>query len=253
MSVVPRVAGVAASVILSAAAGAQTRPIPFDVGEKLVYDVKFGPLKVGTGSMEVAGTEVVRGRETFHTKFRVKGGTFFYRVNDLLESWFDRTTLASLRFNQDYEEGGRSREKLYEMFPDRKVYTESGKQGEFPSVEHPLDDGSFLYFVRTIPLEVGRTYEFNRYFKPDRNPVKIRVLRKEKISVPAGRFDAIVLQPIIKAKGIFSENGQAEVWLADDSTRIMLQMKSKLSFGSLNLYLKSFTPARAATTAGTQD
>ncbi|MEO5568054.1 MAG: DUF3108 domain-containing protein, partial [Gemmatimonadaceae bacterium] len=99
-----------------------------------------------------------------------------------------------------------------------------------------------LYFIRTVPLVVGETYEFNRYFRPDRNPVRIKVLRKERIEVPAGKFETIVVQPIIKTKGIFSENGHAEVWLADDSTRIMLQMKSRLSFGSLNLYLKSYKP-----------
>ena len=109
----------------------------------------------------------------------------------------------------------------------------------------PLDDGTFLYFIRTLPLAVGQTYSFNRYFKPDRNPVTIKVLRKERISVPAGEFDAIVVQPVINAKGIFAENGRAEVWLSDDKNRIMLQMKSGLSFGSLNLYLTSYRPARA--------
>ena len=113
-------------------------------------------------------------------------------------------------------------------------------QPEKPSVTNPLDDGSFLYFIRTVPLEVGKTYEFDRYFRPDRNPVKITVLRKERIKVPAGTFDAIVIRPSIKSKGIFSENGQAEVWLSDDERHIMLQLKSKLSFGSLSLYLKSY-------------
>jgi hypothetical protein len=102
-----------------------------------------------------------------------------------------------------------------------------------------------------VPLEVGQTYEFNRYFRPDRNPVKITVLRRERIKVPAGTFDAIVIRPSIKTKGIFSENGQAEVWLSEDDRRIMLQMKSKLSFGSLSLYLKSYRPPSAATPAAT--
>ena len=50
------------------------------------------------------------------------------------------------------------------------------------------------------------------------------------------------MQPVIKTRGIFSENGHAEVWLSDDANRIMLQMKSGLSFGSINLYLTSFRP-----------
>jgi hypothetical protein len=60
------------------------------------------------------------------------------------------------------------------------------------------------------------------------------------VKVPAGTFDAIVLQPIIKTSGIFSEGGQAEIWLTDDDKKMMLQMKSRLSFGSLNLYLRSY-------------
>jgi hypothetical protein len=218
--------------------------VPFGVGERLDYDVKFGFLRVGSGSMEVAGIDSVRGLPTWHTVFRVTGGTAFYRVNDRLESWMDVRSMASLRHRQELSEGRRERERHFEIYPERGVFEEMGK-GESATVPEPLDDGSFLYFVRTIPLEVGETYEFNRYFRPDRNPVKIRVLRKEHIGVPAGEFDAIVIQPIIKTKGIFSEGGRAEIWLSDDANRIMLQMKSKLSFGSLNLYLKSYRPAEA--------
>jgi hypothetical protein len=68
------------------------------------------------------------------------------------------------------------------------------------------------------------------------------------VKVPAGRFDAIVVQPIIKSKGIFSENGRAEIWLSDDDRRIMLQLKSSLSFGTLSLYLKSYTAGTATAT-----
>ena len=219
-------------------------PVPFSIGERLEYDVKFGMLKVGNGRMEVVGSETIRGREAWHTSFTVKGGTFFYKVNDRLESWIDMETFASLRHVQDLQEGKRDRERRFEIYPDRLVYTENDGP-EQTTARDPLDDGSFLYFIRTVPLSIGQTYDFPRYFRPDRNPVRVRVLRKESVKVPAGRFDAIVIQPIIKSKGIFSENGQAEIWLSDDDRRIMLQMKSNLSFGTLNLYLKSYTEGAA--------
>jgi hypothetical protein len=225
-------------------------PVPFVVGERLEYDVRFGGIKVGWGSMEVAETDTVRGREVWHTVFRVRGGTIFFRVDDRFESWFDRRTLASLRYRVDQNEGRRDVERTYEIFPDRAVFTEDGGAEQYPSVSQPLDDGSFLYFIRTVPLEVGQEYSFDRYFKPDRNPVRIRVLRKESVRVPAGTFNAIVVQPIIKTKGIFSEGGQAEVWLSDDDRRIMLQMKSKLPVGSLNLYLRAYRPSAPAPGAG---
>ncbi|MDQ3809179.1 MAG: DUF3108 domain-containing protein [Chloroflexota bacterium] len=235
--------------IRSATAAVPRLAVPFAVGERATYDVKFGAVKVGDGRMEVLGIEDVRGRDAWRTVFTVKGGTFFYKVNDRYESWIDTETFESLRFVQDLEEGGRDRERHFEIYPERAIFVQREKGEVEPSVQDPLDEGSFLYFVRTVPLEVGQTYQFHRYFKTDRNPVIIRVLRRERVRVPAGVFDAIVVQPIIKTKGIFSEGGQAQVWFSDDDRRILLQVKSKLKFGSLNLYLKSYR--QTATSAST--
>ena len=220
--------------------------VPFGPGEKSTFDVKFGGIHVGSGSLEVIGVENVRGRDAWHTAFNIQGGTFFYRVNDVYESWIDTETLNSLLFTRQIEEGTRERGQNFEIMPERGTYIERTRQKSTmkKTVDNPLDEGAFLFFVRTIPLVVGQTYDFHRYFIPDRNPVRLRVLRKERITVPAGTYDAIVIQPIIKTKGIFSEKGQAEVWLADDASRMLLQVKSKLSFGSLNLYLKSYTPPK---------
>src|SRR4051812_45739106 len=219
--------------------------VPFGPGERMEYDVKFGAIRVGNAHMEVVGLENLRGHSAWHTAFYVRGGNFMYRVNDVYESWMDAETLSSLRFVQELEEGGKETERRFEIYPERSIFVQTSKKPnkEEASVSQPLDDGSFLYFLRTIPLEVGKTYDFNRYFRPDRNPVRIRVLRKERVKVPAGTFDALVVQPVIKTKGIFSENGHAEVWLSDDERHIMLQLKSQLKFGSLNLYLKSFFPS----------
>lgn len=242
-----------ASAQLDAQAGETPAPVPFRVGESLTYDVRFGAIKVGTGRMRVLGREEVRGRDSWRVRFSVSGGTVFYRVNDVYESWMDVVTLNSLRYHQDLNQGSRDRERQFEIYPERAMYRETTRGTEDrPSVSDPLDDGSFLFFIRTVPLEVGRSYTFNRYFRPDRNPVIIRVLRKERIRVPAGTFDAIVVQPIIKTAGIFSEGGQAEIWLSDDDRRMMLQMRSRLSFGSLNLYLRNYRESEGAALVGDQ-
>ena len=259
--------GLVASVGTTAAARAQEigtiaaslpavearKVVPFDAGEKLTFDVRFGGIKVGTGRMEVVGTQEVRGREAWHTRFTVKGGIPFYKVNDRMESWIDTRTFESLRFIQDLQEGSRDAERSYEIYPDRAMYSEQVEKAtpkSAPSVDSPLDDAAFMYFVRTIPLELGKTYDFNRYFRPDRNPVQIRVLRRETIKVPAGTFNTIVIQPVIKSKGIFSEKGHAEMWLTDDPRRLLVQMKSDLPIGSLNLYLRGYVPGDVTMATG---
>ncbi|MBL0171277.1 MAG: DUF3108 domain-containing protein [Gemmatimonadaceae bacterium] len=212
--------------------------VPFHVGEKLEYDVKFGSIKVGSGSMEVRDFADVRGTTTWHTVFLISGGIPFYRVNDRYESWFDVVTLSTRRYHQDIDEGSYEPKRHYEFFTERGMYQENDKP-ELPTVALPLDDGSFLYFVRTIPLEVGKEYSLSRYFKPDANPVVIKVLRRETVKVPAGTFNTVVLQPTFKSKGLFGEGGKAEVWVTDDDRRMMVQMKSRLSVGSINLSLRN--------------
>ena len=77
------------------------------LGQKkaLHYEVKFGSIKVGSGSMEVRGIDSIRGRDVYHTVFRVKGGTLFFKVDDTFESWFATDDLSSLRFHKDQNEG----------------------------------------------------------------------------------------------------------------------------------------------------
>ena len=220
--------------------------VPFGFGERANYGVKYGPFSVGRASTEVFRLDTLRGRETWHILFHVRGGIPGFRVDDRMESWMDSETLASLRFRQDMSEGSHERERVFEIYPDRGEYTEDQKEPQ-PTVTLPLDDGSFLFFVRTIPLEVGKEYSFDRYFRPDRNPVRIQVLRRETINVPAGSFETIVIRPIIKARGVFSEGGRAEVWLTDDSRRLMVQLKTHMKLGSLSLFLRSYTPAKQST------
>jgi hypothetical protein len=210
--------------------------VPFKVGEKLTYSAKVNFLSAGSASMSVEGIETIRGQPTYHTIFNVKGRVLFFHVDDHYESWFDTTTLVSLHHIQHIDETSYKIDKVYDFYPERRVYVRNGE--EKPSVEQPLDEGSFIYFMRSVPLEVGKTYSFDRYYQPEKNPVIIKVDRRERVKVPAGEFDAIVLKPIIKSKGLFGQNGKAEVWFSADSSRTLLKLKSKLPIGTLYLELK---------------
>ena len=235
------------SAQITAQSGGDVDRRPFAVGERLTYEVRVAKIGRGRAVAEILNSETIRGRTVYHTVFRISGSMLFFKVRDVYESWFDPTTLVSLRYHQNIDQGSYERNRTYEIFPDRGVYLDPQKV-ELATVEQPLDDGAFLYFLRTIPLEVGKTYTWNRYFKPDRNPVKVTVVRKERIKVPAGEFDAIVLQPSIKAKGIFAEGAHAEVWIADDDSRMMLQMKTRLPFGSVQFQLRSQESVKASRT-----
>ncbi|MDB4909021.1 MAG: hypothetical protein JWO05_3805 [Gemmatimonadetes bacterium] len=216
--------------------GARMAAENLPLGERLKYSVHFGPLHVATANMELTTGDSIRGRPAYHALLHITGGTLFFRVDDRIESWFDTRTQSSLRFVQSLHEGRYKALREFEIFPERTSFQKKGEE-EQPSVPLPLDDASFLYFLRTLPLAVGAEFECDRYFRPDANPVIIRVVRRETVEVPAGTFDAFVLQPEIKTSGMFSNKGRAEVWINANGAHELVQLKSHLNFGSISLYL----------------
>jgi hypothetical protein len=220
---------------------------PFGVGEKARYRVGYGVLRgVGSGSMEIVGLEVVRGHPTYHMQFRLRGGIPGARVNNTYDSWMDARGLFSRRFEQDTHEVRFKRQRVREFLPEEMRWTgrtnDRIEAGVLPTAR-PQDDTSFLFFIRTLDLEVGDELRFDNYWNPEGNPVRIRVLRRETVDVPAGRFNTIVIQPLIQTSGMFSEGGEAEVYLSDDEARILVMIRAKVSFGTLRLELEEYTPA----------
>jgi hypothetical protein len=142
---------------------------------------------------------------------------------------------------QDFEEGGSVRYTAYEIYPDSGFYTESGVDSIRPTSEAPLDDLAFFYFVRTVELENGQRYEFDNYFRPDRNPVVVEVMGRDTLDIPAGSFPTIMLRPTINGRGILEEAREPQMWLTDDERRMLVQLKIKFSFATITLRLKEIT------------
>ena len=214
-------------------------PLPFAVGERMEYDVKFGIFRVGRATMEVVKIDTVRGEPVFHVVFAVRGRAVFYSLSDSLQSWFTVRDLTSRRFVQDNEENGDRRINRYEIHPELGYYIQNQRDTS-ATTRQPLDDASFFYFARTLPLVVGRTYDLPRYFKLDRNPVTLHVLRRETVDTPFGRFAAVAVRPTFKSRGLFSAGGQATVWLSDDEYRIPVAIRTHLSIGSLTMNLRDW-------------
>ncbi len=205
------------------------------------------PPSVGTATMEVAGVDTIRSVEAVHFRFLIDGGALWYHIHQNLESWVGRGDFRSRRFVNQTEEKGKAWERKFEIYPDSGVYREAGRDSVAPTVADPLDDAAFLYWIRTVPLEIGKRYEYRRYFRPERNPVIVEVLKRDHVSVAGRKWDAIVIRPRIpNGGGIFAEKADARMWLSDEQPRIMLALQSNFSFGQVTLKLKEYSaPAPA--------
>lgn len=176
----------------------------------------------------------------------IRGGIPGARIDEQIQSWLDQDRLFSHRFVQRTRYPRFSRDRGRDFFPDELRWTGHtigrNEEGVLPTAV-PLDDLGFLYHVRTMDLEVGREYTIERYWNATGNPVKLRVLRSEVVTVPAGRFRTLVVQPVIRTSSLFAEDGEAHVYFADGPHRQIVMLRAKVSIGTLTLQLEKYEPS----------
>lgn len=227
---------------------------PFAVGERAEYDVTFGPVRVGRGLLEVEAVDTVRRTPSYRLAFEIEGGPFFYKIDDRTVSWLATEPYRSLRFEQILHEGGYERHRRYELDHEAgtatredwddelDAYRAHATERDVPIPAGALDEIAYLFLIRTLPLEVGRTYSFEDYFEEDGNPVVIRVLRRERVRVRAGTFETVVVRPIIQTDGLFGEGGEGELYISDDDRRVIVMLKTRMGMGQFTMYLRDFDP-----------
>lgn len=221
--------------------------VPWGPGEEMNYKVEWGIFgEVGYGRLSVAPLDSMHGHPTYNIQLEIKGKVAFAKVEDLLQTWLDVSRLVSRRSDQKKHEVNYRRHRITDFYPEEGRWdeiTNENNDGELASDE-PLDDISFLYFVRTLPLQVGDSYTMNRYWKEDGNPVVVNVLRRDSLKIGADTYRTVVVQPIVQTDGLFSEGGEAEVHYSDDDRRLIVHLRAKMSIGTLKMWLEDYTPGR---------
>jgi hypothetical protein len=206
-------------------------PYPFAVGETLRYDAKLGYFPVGTASVSVTRLVKERGTEAFEFTAAGQGGPPGWRVRYDMESRVGTADFHSLRFRRRLEQGGKVDEHGYVIVPDSARYREEGVPGDWVAPSDPLDELAFLYYLRAAPLQVGRTYTLERYFKTGYNPIEVHVAGREPVPMPGGGSASCL------AVQVTTRGTTMRVWFTDDVRRLPAQMEIPLPFGSVTLSL----------------
>jgi hypothetical protein len=118
------------------------------------------------------------------------------------------------------------------------------RNGQTYPVDGPVQDAlSSFYLTRFQALPVGGTITFEYHASRKTMPLEVRILGRQKVKTPAGKFSCIVIEPMLRAGGIFKNKGRLVIWLTDDERRIPVQMKSKVLIGSVKVVLQEVKEA----------
>ena len=211
------------------ASRADAQQLPFTIGEKLSYRVSVSKLgNVGSGSMWVEGPVDIRGVSTWLLRFDFQAGMGPMKAVDRTSSWLDPVRMAAQRYTKIEKHVLAKHDERVEIFASQKKWAGSdGATGVSPT-DTPLDELSFMYFIRTLPLAPDSTYRFNRHFDPARSPTTVSVIRREAISTPAGRFRTVLVEMRVRDSRRYKGEGVIRINLSDDAVRIPVRIESAM-------------------------
>ena len=217
----------------------------FRVGEKLTFDVKYGFVTAGVASFEIPKIKKMSGRDTYHVTFEVNTvSTFdnFFKVRDRYETYIDVEGIFPWRFEQHIREGNFSRD--FSAFFDQRKGKAKTTGGEFDIPKYVNDIVSAFFYARTLDysgLKVGDRIPLKNFYKDKVYDLDVVYHGKETIEVEAGKFDCIIVEPLVQEGGLFKNEGSIMIWLTNDEAKIPVRVKTKVVVGAINSDLTSYS------------
>lgn len=236
------VAGLIAGSTVSAGGETPRDPEPAPVaGEVFGYRAessRFG--RFGAGTMRVNGPENVRGVSAYRLTFEFKGRIGLFGIEDRTHSWIGASSHASLRYEKRERSPLGSRREEVEIFPEEQRWNAANGLSGRTDCTRPLDELSFIYHLRTLPLEVGAEYVLAHHYDAERNPVRVRVLGREETQVPAGTFTTLVVEMTVRDERLSDREATMRFHLSDDAARVPVLIESQARWvGTTRLLLES--------------
>jgi hypothetical protein len=212
------------------------------IPEKLIYSLSWTGIPVGVATQEIVdGGDVRRIISTARSNDWL---STFFPVDDRTESILEKSGEFPGRsriFKMLFKEGSRVRDREITFNPSTKTAhffdRKNNEQLDIPIEAETFDIYSSFFYVRHQHLEPGKSVYINVLDSKKLHRIEIRVLRKERIKVPAGEFDTIVIEPMVKPVGVFEGKRGAYIWLTDDSRRIPVKAQTKVTVGSVTAVL----------------
>jgi hypothetical protein len=243
-------AALALPAIATDTSAQQPVDLPFAPGEKFEY---AGRVHVGVSvraSFRVEGPSELRGVTVWTLHSDVEGKVGFVRASNRAVSWLDPLHMSALRYTSRERHLFSKTDDDVNIFASEKRWSaEGGAEGPLVS-DAPLDELSFLYFLRTLPLADEAELTVSRHFDAVRNPTIVRVVGREDVDVGAGRFHAVIVEMRVRDARRYKGEGVIRIHLSDDSCRLILRLESNMpDAGKATLTLTSYEGMRSACTA----
>ena len=227
----------------------QEEKVAFKGGEWLRYKMSYsGFLRAGSAILEVEETDL-NGKKVFHTKG--SGWTsgmikWFFKVDDVYESYFDKDDIKPYVFKRNIDEGGYKKNRVTNFnYNSNSAYiqdfiSQKDTTVAFSNVQDMLSSFYYLRNQDVKNMKKGDEIAIDMFMDSQVYPFKLRFLGKEVLKTKFGKVNSLIFRPLVQSGRIFKAQESVTIWITDDANKIPIKMKADLAVGSLRAELEAY-------------
>ena len=249
----------------------------FENGEELFYEAEFSravlrnidvaDFKFSAARVPLSTDGETKPTPTFSLQFigEIKSKGFFSKLFNI--NFLERVTSVvepatfTVQSTKRYDQQGkrlRESETTYDHKERKLVWTEvdprePARAPRVANANYPADVQDILsaiYYLRTKPLDVGKSFEFSINDSGNIYQVPVRVVEKKRLKTVLGKVDTFVVDvQMFGAKKLIASDGQFLIWLTADERRVPVKAKVKTEYGIFDIQLKRMVKSSLAQSA----
>lgn len=222
----------------------------FDVGEWFKFRIHYGIVNAGYATLEVKET-TINNKKVFHVIGRgyTSGvSKFFFKVDDLYESYIDKDTRNPYQFVRKIDEGGytKNQEGFFNQSENKILVKDYKHKTEktFSIPRNTQDIMSSFYYLRNYPgidkIKQGEFVAIDMFFDDTTTKFRLKFLGREDITTKFGVVPTMIFRPLVQSGRVFKEEESLTVWITDDENKLPVRIKANLVVGSIKADLDGF-------------
>ncbi|MGO4820186.1 MULTISPECIES: DUF3108 domain-containing protein [unclassified Flavobacterium] len=222
----------------------------YDVGEWFKFRIHYGIVNAGYATLEVKDA-TINNKKAFHVigkGYTTGMSRFFFKVDDLYESYIDKETGSPYRFVRKIDEGGyrKNQEGFFNQSANKVLVKDYKNRNEktFVIPKNTQDILSAFYYLRNSPeinkISPGESVAIDMFFDDETTKFKLKFVGRENITTKFGVVSSMVFKPLVQSGRVFKEKESVTIWISDDDNRLPIRIKAELAVGSIKADLDAF-------------
>lgn len=227
----------------------KTTPKAFKGGEWLRYKMSYsGFLRAGSAVLEIK-EEDFNGKKVYHavgTGWTSGMISWFFKVKDVYESYFDKEEIKPYLFKRDVNEGGYTikRDTKFDYEKKKAIVTDHKKdtttQFTIADIQDMISSFYYLRNQKVDTLKKGDSIKIDMFFDGKTNPFQLKYLGRKRLRTRFGKVETYIFKPLVQAGRVFKEDESVTVWVTADDNKIPIRLKASLAVGSLRADLEGY-------------